>query len=362
MDTNVEALEGEIVGKTDIIPSRDLAALEPLPLLQTKKTFEDWFAVLEEEVFAEAPQHDHTTETGREAIRAIAYRVARLKTTIDNKGKLATEEWRRLTKTVNDQRTRIEDKLADLQARLKAPMEKHLADEAARVERVTKVIDALDRVLEFNIGTTTAEMQPRLDWLKALAIEETVFQVEYHKALALRTEAVPKLEKLIADTLRAEADAKELEDLRRERTERQEREAEEKRKKDAADLAVMQAAEAEERRKQEAADAEALRVANEAAAEVAAEEARLAAIARGEEEAAAAAAAAEARKKAEEEQQRQQAEAVAAARALRVQRLAEISAALKAEGDLSDEQTEALMLALEAGSIPHLTMNLTAGS
>lgn len=338
------------------VPGTDLATLDPTPLLKQPGVFTPWFEQLKEEVLAEAAQHDHTTETGREKIRAVAYRVARLKTTIDKQGTALTEDWRKSTKTVNAQRKVIERMMEDLQDAVKADMEAWEAAEQARATKVAEVMQRLETVADFTIGTTAAAMQERVEKLRAFVIEEGEFRGDYHRAIALRDAAIPKIEALTAATKRAEEEAAELAALRAEKAAREAQAAQ-------AAAAERLRVEREAREARMAEDAARSAEEHAAAQTAAAEKAREDAIRRGLDAEAAEKAAEEARQLAEAERQKRDAEAAARlaaqaeeVRARRQQRQTEIRTALILEGEITEGQADAILMAMIAGDIPHVTV------
>lgn len=362
MDQTVEIDPARVeilgAGTPGALPGTDLAKLDPTPLLKQPGTFKPWFEQLREEVLAEAAQHDHTTEAGREKIRAVAYRVARLKTTIDKEGTSLTEDWRKSTKVVNEQRKVIEKMMGDLQDSVKADMEAWEAAEQARATKVAEVMQRLETVADFTIGTTAAAMQERVEKLRAFVIEEVEFRGDYHRAIALRDAAIPKIEAMVAATKKAEEEAAELAALRAEKAAREAQ---------AAQAAAAERLRVEkEAREARMAEEAARRAEEDAAAQVAAaEKAREDAIRRGLDAEAAAVAAEEARKQAEADRQKREAEAaerLAAeaeeARTRRQQRQTEIRTALMLEGEITEGQADAILMAMIAGDIPHVTVAL----
>lgn len=255
----------------------------------------------------------------RDRIKSAAYQVARYKTAIDDAGKKQTEEWRRQTAEVNAQRNEVKVSLEAIQARIRKPVTLWEEREADRKKEADALIARLEQAMIVTIAETSADVQARLDEIRSINLNPEVLGVRTEMATDLRDQAVKDLygavdhlkmierERAEAARLRAEAEAREADDLRRRQEadraadeKRRALEAEEQRRQAEADAAERARAEerlAAERRAfeldqqrqaeiheanerarkaEEAAEAERRRVADERRAAEAAEEARLA--------------------------------------------------------------------------------------
>jgi len=65
---------------------------------------------------------DASTATGRAEIRSVAYQIARTKTALDEEGKKLTEEWRRGTALVNEERRKSIERLDKLKDEIRKPL------------------------------------------------------------------------------------------------------------------------------------------------------------------------------------------------------------------------------------------------
>lgn len=95
------------------------------------------------EVRAHVP--DLTTAKGRDAVKSLAYKVARSKTMLDDAGKLLTDEQRKAIGIVDAQRRRLRDQLDALRDEARKPLDDW---EAAEAERVAKIKARLARLNE----------------------------------------------------------------------------------------------------------------------------------------------------------------------------------------------------------------------
>ncbi|RVO24772.1 hypothetical protein [Sinorhizobium meliloti] len=279
-----------------------------LPVKADVATFTDQasFETLYEKIVKKVGEHvpDVSTKTGRDAIASLAYKVARTKTTLDAQGKSLTEEWRKNTAKVNATRNLITERLDALQKQVRKP----LTDwEAAEEARVAKHQSNLDRLLSYITLPVkpSGELRAMLAEVSAIIVDDAWDEFRDRADIA-KADAVAALNRLIETSEKQEADARELEQLRAEREARlaaeeakraeetrieAERQAEERRKEEAARIEKearekaereaqerIEAAEREAReaneRAERAAASERQRIADEQAAEIAAQQRR----------------------------------------------------------------------------------------
>lgn len=318
---------------------------------------------------------DASCEGGRDAVKSLAYKVARSKTALDDLGKVFVADLKKATAGVDADRRTLRDRLDALRDEIRKPVDEWEAAERVRIDNHVAAIEALVALGQFPAGTepTVQEIDDRLnavemvrgwDWQEFSERAEQLL-VKVPAALATLREAALK-----RDTERAE-----LERLRKAEAERQERDrlAEEARLRDERE---KQIAEDARRGAQERADQEAREAANAAAEGMArAERERLDAIARADQ---AEANAKEAATRAEAEKQRaieadrkriadEQAAAAAAeavatrAREADTKHRANINrgvvAALMGAASLTEEQAKAVVKAIATGKIANVKIN-----
>lgn len=269
------------------------------------------------------------TKTGLDQIKSEAHSIRSIKAGIDRTRKQLTEHWRNQTKKVNDAGKVIEEKLDALIEEVRAPVTKWEEAEKVRKAEADRIIATLEAAKLIRFGETSETVQARLDEIRGMNLNDEVLGPRLEMAEDLKAEAVHELQTAVTNLAAQEAQARELEQLKRERAEfeaRAEREAAER----LAEQQRQEREKAEQERIAQAAQEAADRARREAeeAADKARRDAEEAAERKRQEEAAAARAA-------EEERQRQaQAEIDAANR-----RAAEAEAAAQAERDrLAAEQ------------------------
>lgn len=240
---------------------------------------------------------DVSNDAGRVAIRKLASTITRTKTAIAQAAKELTEEWRAKTAAVNEQRKPLEESLALLAKKARAPLTEWEEAEDKRLEIVETTLQKLVRDGVVAIDETIETVEQRLAAVRDVHLDPAVFLATYDAAIKARDHSVELLTNAVARLRKEEADRKELEELRRQAAEREE--ADRKRKE--AEEAKALAEEEDARRAEQARIAEEKHREREAAEAAAAE--RAAAEAAERERAAAERAATEAREAAEREAQ-----------------------------------------------------------
>lgn len=274
---------------------------------------------------------DISTQAGRDAVKSLAFKVARSKTALDEMGKELVAGIKAKASLIDADRRTIRDRLDILKEEVRAPLTAWEQAETTRVDGHERAIVAMVEGHTFPTPPTSAQIMARQDELASLANRD--WEEFQERGWTAYQETVGKLETMLAAVIRHEADAGELAELRRQKAEREEL--------DRAEAAEQQRAE------QAAVDAERQRANAKALSEQ---------ITRDQEAAAARAVEAERKRVADaeaaEDHAREKREANAKHRA-KIQRA--ISAAF---GEVLDaENTELAVAALVNGAIPHVSIN-----
>lgn len=225
-------------------PTENLPALalpEGTALVALFKT-ENGLDPLIERIAAEVRAHvpDLTTAKGRDAIKSLAYKVARSKTTLDEAGKQLTDEQRKAIATVDAARRKMRDALDALRDEARKPLDDWEAAEATRIQNIKNRIERLTNAAPSEESTEAfAELISRVEavnpedgtWgeflMDAVRAKDTTLRrlrdaAELHR---LRAEAAARAE---ADRIAAEkAAAEEAERLEREAEAERQRQAQE---------------------------------------------------------------------------------------------------------------------------------------
>lgn len=291
---------------------------------------------------------DVTTAKGRDAIRSLAFAVARSKTALDDAGKKLTEDQKRQIDAVNAQRRKIRDQLDALRDEARKPLDDWEAVEAKRKDDLQERLRAFDPLEANQVANITASgFAVLIADIEAIAIDET-WQERQADAETSKEKCLVQLRVLHAAAVDREAQAAELARLRAQAAEREaqqaaEREAEEKRQQAERQKAEIEAAELAAKQRAEQAAAERI-----AAAEKEAEEARKQAERAAQAE----------RDRAEAERRRIAEEEEARARNVaHVQKIRRAAKEALMSIGLTEDHAVDVVLAIHRGSIPNLTIS-----
>jgi colicin import membrane protein len=314
-------------------------------------------------------EKDISTKAGREAVAALAYKVARSKTALDKMGKDLGQEHYDAWKSITAERARISSELDALKDEVRKPLTDWENAEKDRVAGHEAAIAAFEAMLNFDTPPTAAKIMERI---KALANREPRQWQEFVKKASdviMRIERDLDIMHQVAKT--HEAQIEELEMLRAQEIERQQKERDARIAAEAAEKARIEAEQKAAREAEaaaRAAEAERNRIEREKAAALAkaaqAEADRKAAAEKAERDAKAAAEAADRRQAAAIEAERKRvadeaarmARETAAREADKAHRAKINNAAMAALEQIlpSKDLAKAVITAIAKGEIPHI--------
>lgn len=292
---------------------------------QVNKAFHTIYGKIEEEIASFVP--DVTTEKGRQAIASLAYKIARTKTGLDEAAANVTADQKQIIDAVNAERRKMREDLDALKASVRAPLDAWEEAEQSRKNRVAAKRQELES-LPASAALMTADQLREAAAHIDIPFSGEEYGEDAHKLIALREATLSKLSSMIADAEKREAEAAELEQLRREKAEREEKERQEREAEEARQR------EEEEKRRQ---DEERARIAKEAEEKAAREaEEKIEAERRAKEQA----------ERDRQEAEERHAKAIADAEAARIREAEEAKrreeeAAAKAEEDARRREEEA---------------------
>lgn len=170
-------------------------------------------AQIEEDVRGEA-DNDLSTATARAAIAAVAYKVARTKTALDELGKEYVADLKKRTKEVDAERKTIRDRLDVLRDTVRKPLTDWENAENTRIEEHQQALADIEAVaLVLDPDPTSMDVQDRIDRLNRIGGNRD-WQEFQKRADAARQTALEKLVKMLEAAKRREAERAELETLR----------------------------------------------------------------------------------------------------------------------------------------------------
>jgi hypothetical protein len=205
---------------------------------------------IESEVKKHVP--DLTTTKGRDAIKSLAFKVAKSKTYLDGLGKDLVSEWKQKSASVDAERKRMRDKLDALKDEARSPLTMWEEAEEKRIADIRRQINIFNQAPSVEFQSSN-EMQMVLETINGLDIVDSFAEFKGEAQMA-KDVAIKTLELMFEKQIKAEADQAELDRLRKEeadrkakedqeRLEREAKERDEKIRKDAADKAQREAAE-----------------------------------------------------------------------------------------------------------------------
>ncbi|WP_066120321.1 hypothetical protein [Blastomonas sp. CCH2-A2] len=208
------------------------------------------------------------TRTGLDQIKSEAHSIRGIKAGIDRTRKQLTEHWRQQTAKVNEAGKVITEKLDALIEEVRAPVTKWEEAEKARKAEADRIIATLEAAKLIRFGETSETVQARLEEIRGMNLNDEVLGPRLEMAEDLKAEVVAELAKAATDLAAQEAQAAELERLRREKAEadaraeqaeaqriaEQQRQERERAEQERIAKAAEEAAEAERRKAQEAAE------------------------------------------------------------------------------------------------------------
>lgn len=242
---------------TDVTELTVIPRETALTVLTDAEQFDAFYQKVRAEVTSHVP--DLTTDRGRKAIAALAFKVTKTKTAIDEARKLLTEEWRANVKKADEAGKAIRDKLDKLRDEVRAPLTEWEAAEERRVSLVNAALDAIRAAGQISPEETSEDVAGRLAGLAKMDLPESEFRDHLSIAQSLLSQAIAALEAGVARLARAEQDARDLAEFREKKTARLAAEQAAQEKREAEEAEALAAKEAADR----AAQAERDRVARE---------------------------------------------------------------------------------------------------
>ncbi|HRQ59793.1 MAG TPA: hypothetical protein PLN31_20455 [Azoarcus taiwanensis] len=183
---------------------------------------------------------DITKASGRKEVKSFAYKITRSKTLIDDEGKAIVDELKSLPKTVDATRRYFARQLDAIKEEVAKPVKDWEDAEDERVARLKDGLAALQGTIDDpNWITRSAEvLRDRLGEVERDADVSEAKWDEYASAAAeLRAKAIEVLTERIGIAEKREAEAAELERLRKESEERAKKDREEQIAREAAEKA-----------------------------------------------------------------------------------------------------------------------------
>lgn len=175
---------------------------------------------VEKEVF------DPSTEEGRTRIGSVARKIGSAKGKLETMSKGLTEDWRKKTKAVTSETTRMKKKMDELRDQVLAPRDEYNRKKQERENKFNCRIQDMRYLCNFEETPTVLDIEAAISNAKKLYDFEWE-EFKNNADDAFNNSVMPYLTKLLEERKKAEEEAAELERLRKEEQERKEKEEQE---------------------------------------------------------------------------------------------------------------------------------------
>lgn len=180
---------------------------------------------------------DVKTNKGRDEIRSFAHKIAQSKTALDNLGKDCKEEWKKRVDLIDAERKRVKETMQDLQDSVRKPLTDWEEAEEKRIESLKARIADLN--ITINTTDSSEQLKTYLRDIQSIEIDDTFAEFS-ELADSTKAETIRNLEAAIIASEKREADAAELELLRKEAAIRAQKDRDEAIRKEASEKAIRE--------------------------------------------------------------------------------------------------------------------------
>ncbi len=167
---------------------------------------------------------DVSTAKGRAEIKSFAYQIAKSKTALDGLGKECVEDWKKKSKAVDAQRKHARETLESLQEQVRKPLTEWEQAEEDRVNALKERIQDLS--VPANTYSESVKLKQILTDIEKVCIDES-FQELQEVAANTKEATIIMLQNEIVVAEKREAEAAELDRLRKEAADRAQKDREE---------------------------------------------------------------------------------------------------------------------------------------
>jgi septal ring factor EnvC (AmiA/AmiB activator) len=305
----------------------------PFDVFQTVGGLKPYMAQIREKLDVFKP--DMTTNKGRDEVRSLAAKVAKIKVAMDNIGKSLVEDQKKAIKVVDANRKSMRDELDCWKDEVRAPLTEWEHAEKERADRLELAIESLRQLGNGLSLLKVDEIRDRITRLEGVTVDESwqEFEVE---AARLASKLKADLAEVLSARVEHEQQLAEIAQFNAAKSEREQADAEQRTAREAAEKRVADALAENERLKMQAEHAEQLRIQSEQAAE----KARLAEIKRQEDQQA---------------EQARQAQAREQDKAHKAKVWGDMKIALMGAG-ITQDQAKAVVKMMATGQIPHIAI------
>ncbi len=201
-------------------PAKELVVIEDLnakEVFTTEKGVESLIAKVKAQT---VPKLDPSTEEGMEERRTLAAQIARTKTAVFNMGKDYVAELKQVTKAIDKQKRTWWDVIEEHQHEVRKPLTDYEQAEEARKSQHLQAVQWMRESVNFDYITDSAGIEERLAKLKEVGARD--FEEFADQANTVLENSTGRLGEMLAESIKQEQEAAELERLRAEKAERDE--------------------------------------------------------------------------------------------------------------------------------------------
>lgn len=162
---------------------------------------------------------DISNENDREKVRSMAFKVAKTKNALENMGKEFVDQQKKYLKSIDIKRSLLWEQLDGLQKDIRKPLTDFENTEKNRIQEHQDGMESIRKLLYFENEPSVEEIESRIKFCHEL--EKRDFQEYNEQMRSVATGAQERLSEKLAQVIKAEEDAAELERLRAEKAQRE---------------------------------------------------------------------------------------------------------------------------------------------
>lgn len=248
-------------------PSTALATIETFTALElfTPGAIDPILERIEQEARETAANLEISTEVNRRALASLAYKIARSKTYIDERGKDLTEDMRKSVEAINSERKRARERLEALKDEIRQPLTEWENLEKSRVVGHEAALLEIEKAASYTASNwQRLSSEAIADRLKEIESDSRNWQEFAQRAAGVKAVTLNSMRQAYANSHALEVERAEAERLRSEAAELAIKEREQAAAKAATEAAEERARQAQEAA-QRAAEAERTRMEREVA-------------------------------------------------------------------------------------------------
>ena len=183
---------------------------------------------------------DLSTKKGRDAVASRAFKVRKIKNSLDSLGKEQVDKLKEIPKLIDAERKRMRDELDALAEEVRRPLDEWEAAEEARVSKHKSNVAWFSQQAETCVGQGAATIREAINRVQAVKIGDP-WQEFATEALRAKADTLEDLTAALAAREKYEAEQAELAELRRKQAEQEQKDREARIAREASERAQKEA-------------------------------------------------------------------------------------------------------------------------